>query len=205
MNWLFSHSGAPSPYSAQCPHPEEQFNLITVVCFSSSLTPRLFPSSSSAVTRHMWLALWCPIRSSYWLWLTSTVSEGHGRSCATAKLWRSSPSRLSLRLHWQVSKSDKRLNFISERQTSAGFYWVTTECFLFLCSPARALWDPPQDPAEPRTVDTRDRISDWCIQAQTQGAENSLPGWHRETVWWKMIISRPQTRTIFDSETLPVP
>lgn len=114
-----AHSGAPLPYSAQRPHPEDQFKLIIVLFFF------LFDSSScSAVTRHTWLALWCPIRSTCWLWLTSTVSEGHGRSCATAKPWRSSSSGSLLRPHWQVRKSEKGLSFISELQTQARFYQV---------------------------------------------------------------------------------
>lgn len=65
--------------------------------FLSFNTP-LTISSHSSVMRHTWLALWCPIRSISWLWLTSTVSEAHGRSCATARPWRSWSSRSSLRL-----------------------------------------------------------------------------------------------------------
>lgn len=56
----------------------------------------------------------------------------------------------------------------------------------FSCSPAGALWDPPQDLSEPRPMDSRDRLGDRCVQAQTQGAENTLPGRHWENVRWEI-------------------
>lgn len=47
------------------------------------------------------------------------------------------------------------------------FLRVTSLCLIFCCSPAGEVWDPSQDPPESRPVDPRDRISDWCVQAQT--------------------------------------
>lgn len=51
-------------------------------------------------------------------------------------------------------------------------------------------------------MDSRDGISDWRVQAQTQGVEISLPGWHRENVWWEitrtssaLVILKAQTDT----------
>lgn len=82
---------------------------------------RLLPSRSAAM-RRTWLALWCPIRSIFWLWPTSTVSEAHGRSCATVKPWRSCSSRSSLRLLWQVRRGQRGGEiFSSELRT-----WVNT-------------------------------------------------------------------------------
>lgn len=60
---------------------------------------------------------------------------------------------------------------------------VPTNACLLLLSPARAFRDPSQDPPEPRPVDSRDGVSDRCLQAETQGAENALPERHRADVW----------------------
>lgn len=48
--------------------------------------------------------------------------------------------------------------------------------------PARALRDPSQDLPEPRSLDSRDGTSDGRLQAQAQGAENTLPARHRADV-----------------------
>lgn len=89
---------ARSLYLAKLSLARELRPFIATFCSSFTLTSHLLSASHYAVTRHMWLGLWCPIRNSYSLWLTSTVSEGHGRSCATARPWRSWSLRPSLRL-----------------------------------------------------------------------------------------------------------
>lgn len=60
---------------------------------------------------------------------------------------------------------------------------VPTNVCLLLLSPAGAFRNPPQDPSEPRPMDSRDRVSDRRVQAETQGAENALPERHRADVW----------------------
>lgn len=165
----------------------------------------------------MWLALWCPIRGSCWLWLTSTVSGAHWRSCATVKPWRSWSSRSSLRPLWQVrrgprgSESTAPSSTHESMQILPGRTWVTSSCLVFFCrSPARALRDPSQDLPESRPVDSWDWISDRRVQAQTQAAENTLPGRHWENVRWEMtrtsvalVSFKAQTNTWL--RTLPEP
>lgn len=171
----------------------------------------------------MWLALWCPIRSICWLWLTSTVFEARLRSCATARPWKSWSSRSSLELHWQVRRAQRTgqglscelernsLRFLTILQPFIIFPVCANVNFFFCNSPAWAFWDSSQDPSEPRPLDSWDRISDWRLQAQTQGAENTLPGWHWENVWWEirawtstsLFILKAQTNTPSDLSPLP--
>lgn len=54
------------------------------------------------------------------------------------------------------------------------------------CSPAGAFWDASKDLSEPQPMDSRNRTSDWRLQAQTQGAENTLQRRYWENVWWKI-------------------
>lgn len=171
-----------------CNLPEyKHWPLKTTLCFCSpSPTPR------SAVMSHMWLVLWCPIRDTFWLWLTSLECEAHGRSCATVKPWRSWSSRSSLRLLCQVSSAPHtgQYRFYNFVDSTCKLMW----CHL-LCSPAGAFWDPSQDLPEPRPMDAWDRISDWRVQAQTEGAEKSFPGRHRKNVWWEITRAKAVRET----------
>lgn len=102
------------------------------------------------------------------------TSEARGRSCATVKPWRSWSLKPSPRRPWQVPN-------ISSDLVQSRVYLLTLR--LLLLSPARAFRNPSQDPPEPRPVDSRDGVSDRCVQAETQGAENALPERHRTHVW----------------------
>lgn len=61
---------------------------------------------------------------------------------------------------------------------------------LLLLSPAGALRNPSQDPAEPGPLDPRDGLSDGRLQAETQRAENALSERHREDVRREVTRSR---------------
>lgn len=64
-----------------------QHNVATT-SLSFTLTFPLPPFISPSARSHMWLALWCPIRSSCSLLQSRSKCEGHGRKFVTTLIWR---------------------------------------------------------------------------------------------------------------------
>lgn len=77
---------------------------------------------------------------------------------------------------------------------------LTSEFCFFLTSKTRALRDPQENPAVCRALDARDGSGHRRLQTEAQGAENTLPGRHREDVR-RQIAHVPRGLGHFDMHT----
>lgn len=64
--------------------------------------------------------------------------------------------------------------------------------FVLIHRKAGALWDPKENPSEPRTLDARDGPGYRRLQTQTQGTKNALSGRYREDVRRQVNETRGQ-------------